>query len=104
MFGESASDVFPFALVIADENLVVQVIRFHRNGLHVVGESEERGKVAYGQVAQSPRELLRKFERNEAADDESPFAERRHVKMIRIGAQSGLLDGFDDAPVGLAGE
>src|SRR5580700_6559895 len=83
-----ACDVPPFTLVIPDQNLIVEPIRFGRDRRHVAGKIEKLADVLGGQKSKPRGKFTRGLERRQAADDETPFSKGRNVEVIGIRQQA----------------
>src|SRR5215469_11619280 len=98
----SMTDVLPVLIVGANENLIVQAIGRHEHGRHVGWKLEHRRKSSNADKVKSCGQGGRELEIAMSGDDEPPLSERWNIDVIGIGLQTRLLQGFCDAPVGIA--
>ena len=103
--GGSTGYVAPVAFEIADEDLVVQIVRLNLAPCHVGREAEHFGGGLGVQITRGNVEFLWDGELFiEACQHKSPFSEGGDVNVIRRSGKAGGFEGGDDRPVGVGGE
>ena len=98
------SDIPPFALVIAYEDLIVQTVGLGIDGQHVIRETKQLRNILRSREILIRQAGDREVRNLQARQHKSPLAERWHVYVIRQRFQPGLLQRFDNAPIGLPRE
>src|SRR5882724_110094 len=97
----SAGDIFPIALVVAHQHLIVQTIDLGLDRGHIGGEVEEFRNRGDSEKPQALRQMGWRTP-GVTSDREPPLPETGNIHVIWPGLEACLFQRIDNAPIGLA--
>src|SRR6202030_4031136 len=98
------TDVLPVVFISPDEHLRVELVGRHGYRPHVGWKLEKQWNAFWIQKSQCRGKRSRGDIFVRAGQHKTPFAERRHIHVVRKSLESRLVKRFDNAPERIARE